>query len=346
MSKHVLGTLAVLSLMVLAVPAASEAALVAYDGFEAGGASPGAGQYETGTGFVGSGSGAPGDALHNGNNNSGVGQGPATTGFSTASPWSISGLPTAQTGFASTVYYQTNPAVMSYTDGSGNTLVTADGSVRHLHESTPDTKTVYRPITNTPTPGDVSWYSLMLRYESEDSAWSSTADLRAWQGLGTSSPRYTSVGITSNGHLRAFEEQNGTQDIGPELAQDVDHFILVRLEELPGTTDDSMHVWVNPALDVEPTLASADAQITKTYLYVGNNSSYPFNRLQLTARLNNSGASNPEDFVFFDEFRLGQTFADVTPHTSGAPVPEPMTMLAVGLGISSLGGYVRRRRRC
>ena len=26
-------------------------------------------------------------------------------------------------------------------------------------------------------------------------------------------------------------------------------------------------------------------------------------------------------------------------------IPEPMTMLAVGLGISGLGGYIRKRRR-
>ena len=29
-----------------------------------------------------------------------------------------------------------------------------------------------------------------------------------------------------------------------------------------------------------------------------------------------------------------------------APIPEPMTMLAVGLGITGLGGYIRKRRRC
>ena len=30
---------------------------------------------------------------------------------------------------------------------------------------------------------------------------------------------------------------------------------------------------------------------------------------------------------------------------SGPVIPEPMTMLAVGLGITSLGGYIRKRRR-
>ena len=38
--------------------------LIAYDGFDEGGASPGAGQYKTGTGYIAGGSpGAPGDAF-------------------------------------------------------------------------------------------------------------------------------------------------------------------------------------------------------------------------------------------------------------------------------------------
>jgi hypothetical protein len=329
-----------IAIMLLSAGPSAWAAIVAYDGFEAGGASPAAGQYETGTGFVASGSGAPGDALHNGDNNSNVGQGPVTAGFSAGSPWAVTG----PMGFASTVYYQASPTTMNYTDSNGNVLVTSDGSVRHLHEATPDVKTLFRPITTTPTPGDVSYYSLMLRYESEDSAWSSTAQLNLWQGIGQSSARYTGIGITSDGKLRAYESQNANEDIGPALAQDTDHFVVVRLEELSGIPD-SMHVWLNPSLDSEPSLASADAQITADYVYVGNNSSFPFNRLELTAWLNNSGATNPEDFVFFDEFRLGTTYADVTPHTAGAVIPEPSTFALAALGLLGLCCLGRRRKQ-
>jgi hypothetical protein len=102
-----------------------------------------------------------------------------------------------------------------------------------------------------------------------------------------------------------------------------------------------MHVWLTPSLDSEPALASADAQITDDYIDIGNHSGYPFNRLELTAEPNNTGASNPEDFVFSDEFRPGNTYADVTPHTV---IPEPSTFLIWSLGPLGVIGWPRRRR--
>ena len=72
-----------------------------------------------------------------------------------------------------------------------------------------------------------------------------------------------------------------------------------------------------------------------------------------------SGGANPADFHGFsirgtEGFTL--TFKDFNSKESGlgpelvvtqaqAVIPEPMTMIAVGLGISSLGGYIRKRRR-
>ena len=47
-----------------------------------------------------------------------------------------------------------------------------------------------------------------------------------------------------------------------------------------------------------------------------------------------------------DELRIGTTFDDVIGAGGTGPViPEPATMLAVGLGITGLGGYIRKRRQ-
>jgi hypothetical protein len=120
--------------------------LTAYDGFEAGGASPDVDQYTTGVGFIGSGAGAPGDALQNGTLYGTTGQGPVTTGFNAASPW------TTTDGYASTVYYQVIDTGLSYTDTGGRQLDTLDGAVKHLHETTPDFKAVSRSIIGAPAP--------------------------------------------------------------------------------------------------------------------------------------------------------------------------------------------------
>ena len=51
--------------------------------------------------------------------------------------------------------------------------------------------------------------------------------------------------------------------------------------------------------------------------------------------------------IDLDEIRIGTTFDDVLNGTSvgGAVIPEPMTMLAVGMSLTGLGGYIRKRRR-
>ena len=56
----------------------------------------------------------------------------------------------------------------------------------------------------------------------------------------------------------------------------------------------------------------------------------------LLMAIDDGGNGNGNDRTIVD--------AVITPATGGI-IPEPMTMLAVGLGISGLGGYMRRRRR-
>lgn len=337
-----LGRVAVSAFLILAVTSqhTANAALVAYDGFEAGGATPGAGQYQTGTGYSG-------DALVEGNNASG--QAPVTMGFDAANRWNSNDFLAPNpvvSGNAASVYFQTIGTGLSYSDGTRQ-LQTLDGAVRHLHESTPADKEVARPIINNPTPGNLTYYSFLLRYESEDNGWDSTMRLALQQGEGQTSVRHTGVGINASGELEAFESHNGTTATGSALAQDQDHLVVVRLEELGGIPD-SMHVWLNPDLDAEPALGTADIAITANFLYVGNNALFDFDTYGVTARLNNSSASDPEDFVFFDEFRLGTTYADVTPFNvlPVAPAtPEPSTLVMLSFGVIGFGLRHSRNRR-
>ncbi|GIW75152.1 MAG: hypothetical protein KatS3mg104_0215 [Phycisphaerae bacterium] len=97
-------------------------------------------------------------------------------------------------------------------------------------------------------------------------------------------------------------------------------FLLARYD----FDNDTAHLWVNPSLDAEPSLASALAA-TNTF------TSASVQRFRLSSDGNNS--------VLWDELRFGTTFADVTPHV----IPEPaMTGL---LGLAAMG-LKRRRRTC
>lgn len=102
------------AMMVTQATCNASGALLLYDGFSAGGATPGADQYETGTGY-------PGDALNDGNGESGTpgtqtGQSPVLTGFSGSAPWTAPASSRGQ--FAETVYPQALSSSLNYSDGT------------------------------------------------------------------------------------------------------------------------------------------------------------------------------------------------------------------------------------
>jgi hypothetical protein len=100
-------------------------------------------------------------------------------------------------------------------------------------------------------------------------------------------------------------------------------FLVVRIDFTAG--DEDVWLWVNPNLDLEPALLTADASGTAKN----------FNQDQIRMRLQDAGA------VGFDELRVGATWADVTPHT---PVPEPSVALLLGAGLAATGAVAGRRK--
>jgi hypothetical protein len=91
-------------------------------------------------------------------------------------------------------------------------------------------------------------------------------------------------------------------------------FVLVRIDLDGGTGNDTVYTWFNwTNLNVEPSISTAN-----TTNSTANEDG--FNNIHVDA--NGGNASGTNTVLLFDEFRLGNTFADVTPHSAGA-VQQP-----------------------
>ena len=118
-------------------------------------------------------------------------------------------------------------------------------------------------------------------------------------------------------------DQNGLiADTG--IAADAAAFLLVRVD-FTAAGDETVWLWVDPNLNLEPLLIDADA----------SGAAASFEADFLRAQLETFGGAG------FDELRLGTTFAEA------APLPEPHTSALIGLGLiaSSIAGGSRSAGR-
>jgi len=112
------------------------------------------------------------------------------------------------------------------------------------------------------------------------------------------------------------------------------------------TTDSFFSIYLDGvAVDVDP--AAPGVQLTRTMTGQGI-----ANLTQQGTNFRQRFGSNRDGSAdglagHYDDLRIYNTAltAGEIQQLAGVVIPEPMTMLAVGLGIAGLGGYVRKRRR-
>jgi hypothetical protein len=259
-----------------------------------------------------------------------------TVGYNGTDAWTTTAL-------NDSVDFRARAAGLSYTDSNGAALVVAGGHLENYRVGQGNfTKIVHRITTDATTTdkvGDEVWFSLLVNTDDANFI----SGQRAYFGWDQQHGSGREFGIEFDGskfgnNLLIRAGQNGTRNTGLTL-EDGTNLLVVRLTDtdtyVDGTgnaSNDSFELFLNPTLATAPT-GVADYRLQGGFMLVGgSHSSFGFDRTRTFFNLSDNS-------VLFDEFRLGDTFADVTP---AAAVPEPATATLAMLG---LGGLMVRRRR-
>jgi hypothetical protein len=204
---------------------------------------------------------------------------------------------------------------------TGNSLIltpqTADGGAIA-------TRNLSTPVLG--TPGTAAWVSVVMKGNGQ-SATSAEAELDLYSGpslvFGMSSGTTGGVGVPASSNWSLIPD-SGTNS-SSKVSNALQSLLVARITF--GASNDAVDLFVNPPVGGGPP-ATADASIAIPHVT-------SISQLQVIF----FDIDAPANSAFFDEVRLGRTFAAVTPST----VPEPSTLMLIGsLG---LGGLLARRRR-
>jgi hypothetical protein len=91
----------------------------------------------------------------------------------------------------------------------------------------------------------------------------------------------------------------------------VTNFVVLRIDHVAGANNDNAYLFVNPMLATEPSISSAGAIST-------NGFDFSFDRLRIFA---GGQSSEPYAEMIVDEYRIGETFADVAPIVTSTNPP-------------------------
>jgi len=133
------------------------------------------------------------------------------------------------------------------------------------------------------------------------------------------------VAIGSFGNNEKWYCKSGTKsNSGPEDKWSEElAFLVMKCNFVSGLTNDSVKVWINPDFGDEPT---NNYDISLSIMDIGQ-----FTRLRCYAK-----SGNTNSVFTYDEIRLGETWASVTP----SDIPEPILIWIIGL----LGFWIIAKR--
>ena len=251
----------------------------------------------------------------------------------------------SSTGVATNTGY-----ALGYTDAASNVLVTTGGS--GFFQGSTSASAAMQPIrlfnssrgTNG-TDGVTTWISFLIARQGPTGTIPGNP-----YGRGANVPHDLNAGAlqklaigngsgaTSN-TVALIPQGSGANIKGStNLFGGVTNFVVVRVDHVAGAANDNAWLFVNPTLGIEPSIADAGA----TSL---NGFDFSFDRVRVFAG-GQSSAAQPYVELIVDEYRIGETYADVTPFvTNGGPpaVTGPLLITNVwlatgGIALSGTGG--------
>jgi fibronectin type 3 domain-containing protein len=189
---------------------------------------------------------------------------------------------------------------LSYNDGEAN-LETTGNAIRIAPVIPTDPNfyegyRIQRAATNALIPAGTTWESFLLKKEAGNNGVNDC-------GI------FTSVSQDDNGAYfgthwsTTWRFMKGDWPTN-EINLGETYFVLLRIDTVDGG-DDTAYAWVNPSLTVEPDVNSAVATITRD-IVVGDGAIIGAN---INAPVYGGGTNN----CIIDEYRMGETFDDVTP---------------------------------
>lgn len=203
---------------------------------------------------------------------------------------------------------------LTYVDSLGNTLDVAGNATRGTSSSSFKSERDISPILST----DV-WLGVLITGAAGARQVGIALDQKFFVGQGQ--------GGNENGSNWAMYDQDGLVfDTGLVAGGDTS-FLVAKIEFSGG--DERAWLWRNPNLNAEPDKANA-------LNGASGNSIKDFTVAKIQVHHNTNGIG------LVDELRIGTAYADVSPFTA---VPEPSSLMLVGLFSSALWGTRRRRHR-